>query len=253
MTGEGSGVQVQDPAGLGGEGGVAGEDPRPDPPGLDRVSGQPPPDGGARHRRGDALGCCLAGQVRAVPPGQRHPGGSGQLAGQGLDRDDHLRGGTPGAAVRAAGRPGPPGVARRTGSATWRPPAAGCPAGRRSSRCPGRRRRTARSSPATRPGTVTYTGVLQPPGGGARLRSGRCGAVRTMRYGLVRGTSAPFAEGTMARHQMEVWDLNYVSVIMSESTKTDLPARRARRAASPNRSPHQPGSALAFRWCPRGT
>src|SRR6266851_1950306 len=40
-----------------------------------------------------------------------------------------------------------------------------------------------------------------------------------MRYGLARGITAPFAEGTMSRHRMEVWDLNYVTVIMSESTK----------------------------------
>src|SRR5260221_13871107 len=49
-----------------------------------------------------------------------------------------------------------------------------------------------------------------------------------MRYGLVRGITAPFAEGTMSRHCMEVWDLNYVTVIMSESTKP--PRRRAKRA-----------------------
>src|SRR5260221_6926144 len=36
---EGPGVQGQDPAGLGGEGRVAGEDPGADPPRLDRVGG----------------------------------------------------------------------------------------------------------------------------------------------------------------------------------------------------------------------
>src|SRR5258708_39350455 len=53
----------------------------------------------------------------------------------------------------------------------------------------------------------------------AASRRRRSSSVRTMRYGLVRGITAPFAEGTMSRHCMEVWDLNYVTVIMSESTK----------------------------------
>lgn len=39
-----------------------------------------------------------------------------------------------------------------------------------------------------------------------------------MLYGLVRGIMVPFDEGTMARQRMEVWDLNYVTVIMLWST-----------------------------------
>src|SRR5204862_2282909 len=44
-----SGVEVQDPPGLDGEVGIPGEDPRPVPPGSDRVAAKPP----AHRGRGD--------------------------------------------------------------------------------------------------------------------------------------------------------------------------------------------------------
>ncbi len=85
-----------------------------------RVGGQPPPDGRPRDRRHDALPGGGAGQVRAVPAGQRHAlGGRGQLAGQGLDGDHHFRGERPGAALPVAGRRARPGAGRRTACATW--------------------------------------------------------------------------------------------------------------------------------------
>lgn len=49
-------VQVEDPAGLGGEAGVAGKEPTPNSPGLDGVGGEPAPDRGAAELRGEALG-----------------------------------------------------------------------------------------------------------------------------------------------------------------------------------------------------
>jgi hypothetical protein len=46
---EGSGVQVQHPAGFEREVGVAGEDPGPVLPGFDRIGGQPAAHRGSRH------------------------------------------------------------------------------------------------------------------------------------------------------------------------------------------------------------
>ena len=72
-------VQVEDDVRLGFEVRSAGADPGPVLPGLDRVLGQDPQDG---RRRDEAAGRQLGGQFGAGPPGQRHPGGGGQLAGQ---------------------------------------------------------------------------------------------------------------------------------------------------------------------------
>ncbi len=88
-------VQVQHAGGLGLEVRVAGEDPRPDPPRLDGILGQPPPDGGARDLGHDPAADHLGGNVRHVQPRQRHAQPRRQFAGQGLDRDHHLRGERP--------------------------------------------------------------------------------------------------------------------------------------------------------------
>jgi hypothetical protein len=80
----GPGVQVQHRGGPGREGRVADGYPGPVLPGLEGVAGQPPADGGGRDRDA-AAGGHFAGQVRAAPPRQRHPGLGRQRAGQ---RDD---------------------------------------------------------------------------------------------------------------------------------------------------------------------
>ena len=80
----GPGVQVQHRGGPGRELGVADGDPGPVLPGFEGVAGQPPADRGRRDRDAAADGH-FAGQVRAAPLRQRHPGLGRQRAGQ---RDD---------------------------------------------------------------------------------------------------------------------------------------------------------------------
>ncbi len=80
-------VQVQDPAGLDGEVRIAGEDPRPVLPRLDRILSQPAPHGRGRDRLHDSAVDRFGGQLRAAPPGQRHPGLGRQRAGHRLDLD----------------------------------------------------------------------------------------------------------------------------------------------------------------------
>src|SRR6478672_13411625 len=57
---EAAGVEVEHPGRIGAEVGVAGEDPGAVLPGLDRIGGQPAPDGGARDRGGES-------QIVALP------------------------------------------------------------------------------------------------------------------------------------------------------------------------------------------
>jgi hypothetical protein len=82
-------VEVQDAAAFKGEVRVAGGDPRAVLPGLDRIAGEPAAHRGRRHRRDDAAGGCLAGELGAGPAGQRFPAGVGRLAGQGPDFRGH--------------------------------------------------------------------------------------------------------------------------------------------------------------------
>ncbi len=106
---EAAGVQIKHACALGGEVGVAGEDPGPVLPGFDCIRRQPAPDGGARDRGDDALLNGGSGQVRAVPAGELYARGSGQFEGQRFDRDDHLRGKTRG--------PSSPGLIGQSGQA----------------------------------------------------------------------------------------------------------------------------------------
>ena len=109
-------VQVQDHLRPGLEVRVAGGDPRLVLPGLDRVLSQDPQDRGYRHGRWPAPGRPARAQFRAGPPGQRHPGGGGQLAGQRDHRGPVRRGDPPRAPAGAgpsarparAGEPAPP-------------------------------------------------------------------------------------------------------------------------------------------------
>ena len=85
-------VQVQHGAGLGAEVGVAGEDPGPVLPGLDRVCGQPAAHRGRADRGHQALTDGLGDQFGDRPAGQRHACVRWWGAGQGLDLDDLHRG-----------------------------------------------------------------------------------------------------------------------------------------------------------------
>src|SRR6476660_2654797 len=123
-------VEVEHPGRLGSEVGVAGEDPGPVLPGLDRVRTEPAPDGGARDRGDDARLDGGAGQVGALPAGQRRVRLRRQFAGQRLDSDHDVRGKNSGAVLPEADRSGRPGARRRSVCATWRPPARCIQAGR---------------------------------------------------------------------------------------------------------------------------
>jgi hypothetical protein len=85
-------IQIQHPLGLHREVRVAGKDPRPVLPGLDRVPRQPPAHRRRRDRLRDILSHRFAGQFRTRPPGQRRPDMGGQLTGQRRDLRDLHRG-----------------------------------------------------------------------------------------------------------------------------------------------------------------
>ena len=112
-------VEVQDPAGLVGEVGVAGEDPAAVLPRADGVLVEPAPDAGVAHGGGDAAGGAgFAREVPDAPAGQGAVAIRGRFASEGADLDDDLRGGRPGGA-RGGGVPRDrPGGARRSACAT---------------------------------------------------------------------------------------------------------------------------------------
>jgi len=60
-----AGIQVEHASGLGAEVGVAGKDPGPVLPGLDRIGGQPSAYGGRRDRIGYLAADRLGGQLSA--------------------------------------------------------------------------------------------------------------------------------------------------------------------------------------------
>jgi hypothetical protein len=99
---EAAGVEVEHPAHLRLEVGVAAEDPRAHLPGLDRVPRQPAPD-----RRGRGLGNpTLDHQTVKLSAGEareRDAAGGGQLAGDRLHLGDLLRGENGAGDPRAAG------------------------------------------------------------------------------------------------------------------------------------------------------
>jgi site-specific DNA recombinase len=93
-------VEIEDPAGLLGELGVAREDPRAVVPRADRVLCQPPPDRDRRDCRDDPALDRLPGQLSARPARERDAPLGRQLARQRLDLG-HLRRGE-----KRRGRPG---------------------------------------------------------------------------------------------------------------------------------------------------
>ncbi len=82
-------VQVEHSAGLGGEVGVAGEDPGVMLPGLERISVQPAPQRRRRDRLDQPGGDDLLAQLAKAPAAERHAVDGWQLAGQRLDLGDH--------------------------------------------------------------------------------------------------------------------------------------------------------------------
>jgi len=92
-------VQIKDPGGPGREVGVAGKDPGPVLPWLDRIGVQPASHRGRGDRLSDTAGPYLGGQLGARPPRQRETGLGGQRAGQRLDLG-HLHRGEPAWASR---------------------------------------------------------------------------------------------------------------------------------------------------------
>jgi 3',5'-cyclic AMP phosphodiesterase CpdA len=75
-------VKIEDPGGLDRKPRVAGEDPGPVLPRLDRILVQPAPHGRGRHRRHQTLGDRPGGQLHGGPPRQRHLPLRRRLAGQ---------------------------------------------------------------------------------------------------------------------------------------------------------------------------
>ena len=91
----GAGIEVEHAPGLGGEVGIAGEDPASVGPGSDGVGGEPAPDGGAGDLGHETAADHLGSDVWHVQPGQRDAELSGQLTREGFDLDHDLGGERP--------------------------------------------------------------------------------------------------------------------------------------------------------------
>ncbi len=107
-------VKVEDAAGLFGEVRVTGKDPGAVIPGADGVSAEPTPDGCIADRSGQAGTAHLGTEFGNAPARQRDSGSRWQLAGEGLNLNDQLWGGTPGGAPAWAGPRDPAVVSRRS-------------------------------------------------------------------------------------------------------------------------------------------
>ena len=111
-------VQIQDPARLGGERGIAGEDPAPVAPRAQRILAEPPPEGGAADLGDESLRHHLASQLSQRPARQGNAPPRRQLTREGFDLDDDA-GGKSGLGARpGAAPPVPAGVRCRTACAT---------------------------------------------------------------------------------------------------------------------------------------
>ena len=110
-------VEVEDGPRLVGERRVAGEHPAPVRPGPDGVLVQPPPDGGAADAGDDAAPHGLAPDLGDGEPRQGQPRLAGELAGERLDGDHHVRGGMPGGDLAGARPRVRPCAARRSACA----------------------------------------------------------------------------------------------------------------------------------------
>jgi hypothetical protein len=95
-------IQIQDPAGLDGEGRVAGEDPAAVVPGADGVLMEPPPNRAARDSGNQTGIANPTGDVGSIPVGERNAVRSRQLAGERLNLSDQFWGKNPGTARAGA-------------------------------------------------------------------------------------------------------------------------------------------------------
>src|SRR5262249_57528632 len=80
------------PPRLGGERGIAGEEPAPVAPRAERILAEPPPEGGAADLRDEALCHHLAAQLRQRPARQGKAPPCRQLTREGFDLDDDAGG-----------------------------------------------------------------------------------------------------------------------------------------------------------------
>lgn len=97
-------IEVQDPARLLGELRIAGEEPTPIAPRLQRVLAQPAPQRRATDLGHQPLGAHGCSQLGERPPGHWHPVPGRPFTGQGLDLD-HDAGGKSGLAARLEAAP----------------------------------------------------------------------------------------------------------------------------------------------------
>lgn len=89
-------IKVKDAPGFFGELGIAGEDPRSMLPRSNRILMEPAPYGAIADGRHKATLPSLSGHIGRTPAGKRHLMGRRQLAGQGLNLNDQIRGEKPG-------------------------------------------------------------------------------------------------------------------------------------------------------------
>ena len=111
-------IQIQDPAGLDGEGRVAGEDPAAVVPGADGVLMEPPPNRAARDSGNQTGIADLTGDVRSVPVGERDAMSSWRLASRRLNLNDQFWGEKPGDDPGGSARPVRRVVLRRSAFST---------------------------------------------------------------------------------------------------------------------------------------
>jgi site-specific DNA recombinase len=153
-------VEVEHPAGLLEEVGVAREDPRALLPRLDRVLGQPAPD----RRRGRLAGCALdheAVELGSTEARERHALRLGQLAGDRLDLGDLFRGENGAGGPRACDPLIPPAAPGGSVFANARPRRRSSPSAGRSRRWSARLRRRGR---AWRAAPACAAACSTPPG-----------------------------------------------------------------------------------------
>ena len=173
-------IEIEEPAGRPRAGGIPRKQPAAVLPGADGVFVEPAPDGAARQAGHQAGPAGMASQFSAptrqgaVPP-------RGQFTGQGLDLDDHLRGGRP-AAGRGVDAPRDlRDAARRNVCATDRRPRVGSGDVRRFPGWKGPEQPARSSGPGQPENTTTYTSRLGALTHGlrperARYRRGSCEA-----------------------------------------------------------------------------
>ena len=118
FTVPGAFIQVQDSAGLDGEGGVAGEDPAAVVPGTNGVFMEPPPNGASRDGGNQSGTADLTGNIGSVPVGEGNAISGRQLASQRLNLNDQFWGKKPGDDPGGSARPVRPVVPQRSVFAT---------------------------------------------------------------------------------------------------------------------------------------